>query len=281
MPTTTHSVWRGSDAIKLQPTYPRFRRTAKGDTLTLVFRGPYVDLRTYGPDLGDEIVLSAFDYEPGATVLFATAVECQPDGAGEDGAGTLTVVYSNEVDGGGEVIGAGGTLVIYEVDWSALEKKLETHPRYNNTTFAPYGFSAGTTSYTKNSGGTGTIVDLWDLYKRATDAERAALRGDIDLGAAALVSMLDDLMQKHGAGVEAYLVPAPVARKTTRGPGAGSAAACGGRTTSAPFAIAPSGYQWLKTADRIIRQGPSSTWEQVEEWTGAKAWSADLYGGIL
>lgn len=281
MPVTVNSVWRGAEGIKLQPTYPRFARTARGATLTLVFRGPYIDLRTYGPDIGDDIVLGAFDYAPAGEIVYADSVECQPDGAGEDGTGTLTVVYSNLPDSGGVLLHTGGSTVMEEVDWTVVEKRLETHPRYNNGAFAPYGFASGTTSFTKNSGGNISISEFWKSFKDATEAERADLRGEIPPGAVALFNMIDDIAKKYFAGQESYVTSAPVARKTTRGPAAAVASACGARTTSAPFTTAPSGYQWLKTAHRSIRQGPSSTWEEVEEHTGAKLWDPDIYGSLI
>lgn len=276
MPTI--AKWRGTTAIKLQPKSPKFRRTATGAQLVFQFRGPYVDLRTYGPDIGDSITLGAFGYAPDDELIYAESVECEPDGAGEDGPGTLTVIYSNE-GGGGTVLTGDVEAPTFEIDASMLEKRLETHKRYNNgasSPFAPYGFTAGTTTFDTNSGETVSVSEFWDRYKNASAKQRPLLRGEVPPGAPELLAMLDELAKKFFSGIESYIVGAPVARKTTRSyytPAVGSLGAIG---APAGFGL-PSGYQWLKTADRAVRQGHRGKWERVEEWTGADKWDADLY----
>lgn len=244
---TTHSRWRGAESIKLQPTYPRFKRTAKGAVLTLVFRGPYVDLRTYGPAIGDSITLGAFDYAPSDELVYANSAECQPDGAGEDGAGTLTVVYTNEADAGAVLTSSN---ITREIDWTLLEKPLIQHPRY----------------------ATGGDKELTDADRKDIEAWRAD-PGTETYGA--LTDNAKDYVNKVRKGIENFVVPAPLVRKTTRGTSAPTVSACG--EIESPDGPHPSGYIWLKTADRGIRQAPASGWERVEEWTGAKSWDTDLY----
>ncbi|WP_414664906.1 hypothetical protein [Horticoccus sp. 23ND18S-11] len=253
MPTTVHSKWRGSGGIFLAPTYPRFKRSARGSTLTFVFRGPYVDLRTYGPDTGDSITLGAFDFEPSGELVYANSVECQPDGAGEDGAGTLTVVYTNEGDAGVTLI-ANNTTV--EVDWTLLERPLIQHSLYT-------------------TGGSKELTD--DDRRKIQTWKDSPSTANYDACSANAKHFVGKLRK----GIESYVVAAPVARLTERGTSAPTVSHCGQRSTTAPVSGAPSGYQWLQTGDRGIRQAPAAGWERVREWTGAKEIDADLYTGVI
>ena len=253
MPTTIHSKWRGSGGIHLAPTYPRFRRTARGATLTFLFRGPYVDLRTYGPDIGNSITISTFDFEPSGEVVYANSIECQPDSAGEDGPGSLVVTYSNEADAGNTLI-ANQTTV--EVDWTLVEKPLIQHPRYT----------------------TGGVKVLTDDDRRKIEVWK---NSPSTANYNACSDNAKDFITKLKKGIESYVVPAPVARQTQRGTSAPTVSNCGQRSTSAPVTGAPSGYQWLQTADRGIRQAPALGWERVKEWTGAKEIDEDIYTGVI
>ncbi|MBI5770852.1 MAG: hypothetical protein HZA93_23950 [Verrucomicrobia bacterium] len=275
--TTTHSKWRGAEAIKLQPTYPRFKRTAKGATLTLVFRGPYVDLRTYGPDIGDSITLSAFDYAPGAELVYAESVECQPDGAGEDGPGTLTIVYSNETSGFVVITSGEPDSTTYEIESTTLEKRLETHPRYNGGTGPYSAFGMNVEFQMNTTGETISVAEFWDRFKGASSQGRKDLRGEIPPDAGALLELIDELAVKFFRGQESYVVCAPIARKTSRSYAMPSVGGVGNLGDPSGFTGLPSGYQWLKTGDRGVRQGRRGKWERVEEWTGAKEWDIDLY----
>lgn len=250
MPTPT---WKGSAAVHLQPDYPRFRRDARGATLTLVFGGPYSALQTYGPDIGDQITLGAFGYEPSGEIVYAESVECKPLGSGEDGPGQLTVVYTNVPTAGALLVGNTTTI---EVDYVPTEKPLITHPRY----------------------ATGGTKALTDADRRAIELWRAEPSdGNYEAASANAKDFIDKLRK----GIESYLVGAPLARKTTRGTSAPTVSSVGTRSATAPVSGAPSGYEWLKTADRAIRQAPAMGWERVEEWTGAREVDADLYSGVI
>lgn len=72
-------------------------------------------------------------------------------------------------------------------------------------------------------------------------------------------------------GVESFLDFAPVVRRTSRYLGSSAPdSSDAGQKTDAP-AYAPAGYQWLKTADRVSKQGTRGVeWIRQEEWTGAR-----------
>lgn len=75
------------------------------------------------------------------------------------------------------------------------------------------------------------------------------------------------------AGTTEYAVGAPVVRRTRtrrRNPGGG-----GAWIRETPPALAPAGYEWLKTANETRKEGKSYT--HTEEWTGAETWDAILY----
>ncbi len=275
---------RGSTDIHLQPTYPRFKRNARGATLTLVYRGPYETLQTYGPDIGDSIALSAWGYTPEAELIYAESVDCQPLEAGDEGPGELTIVYSNE-GGGGTVLSGEVEAPTYEVDSSSLEKRLESHRRYNGKSgspFLPYSFTPGsslTTTFPLNSvpHNVVSVAEFWDDFKNARVRERPALRGEIPPDAPELLAMIDELTVKFLSGIEGYIVAAPVCRKTSRSYFKPATSGTGTRGAPSGFPDAPSGYIWLKTADRAVRQGTRGKWERVEEWTAADHWDTELY----
>ncbi len=250
MPTP---IWKGSIEIQLQPGFPRFRREARGATLTLQFRGPYTSLRTYGPNIGDGIVLSAFGYEPGYEVILADSVECQADGPGEDGAGTLTVTYSN-LPNAGALLVAGSEMI--EIDFSVLEKPLIQHPL----------FSTGGAWQLTDDDRKG--IDTWRADQSTANYNACSTNGR-------------RYLDKVKGGIESYVVGAPIARRTTRGASPPVVTSVGTRSPTAPVSGAPAGYEWLKTGDRAIRQAPAAGWERVEEWTGGKSVDSDLYTGII
>ena len=41
--------------------------------------------------------------------------------------------------------------------------------------------------------------------------------------------------------------------------------------------LLPSGYEWLKTADRTLRHGLRVKYDRTEEWTGADYIDEDVY----
>ena len=88
---------------------------------------------------------------------------------------------------------------------------------------------------------------------------------------------------KIAAGETSILLPAPVLRRTAYSltpPSENiankifhSVSGFDGGFSS----MEPSGYVWLCTADRVVRQGPNGTYERVTEWTGAWYWDTDVY----
>lgn len=78
------------------------------------------------------------------------------------------------------------------------------------------------------------------------------------------------------AGTTEYAIGSPVVRRTRQlraAPGGGSS-----WIREEPPALAPDGYEWLKTANETRKEG--RTYTHTEEWTGAKKWDTVLYPAV-
>ena len=80
---------------------------------------------------------------------------------------------------------------------------------------------------------------------------------------------------KIAAGVESYLLFAPVVTLTGTYASAPTALSVGSLGTP-PISV--SGYQYLKTGDHVA-QNSDRSWTRTQKWTGADRWDADIYGG--
>ena len=146
----------------------------------------------------------------------------------------------------------------YEIEWSQVDKKIETHDRYKELTEAEF-----------------------FLIQQALDAKTAAERTAF-LADDAFTDLMFELYSKKIKGQEAYSVWVPVLRRTTLWNGAHKATVCGVRLTfsqipTALQAIGPDGYVWMKTADRGTQSGRFGKHERQEEWSGFKTIDADIY----
>ncbi|BET67212.1 hypothetical protein ASA1KI_21300 [Opitutales bacterium ASA1] len=250
-------IWKGSRDIHEDPRSPRREKSAQGLRVVRTFNGPFTSLVASEPTVGQEME----GYE-GVPVL---TVQTEPLDAGPSGPGRMVIVAGNdEAGGGGGVIGSEDIAPTYEVEWTQLEKPLEQHPRY---------VSGGANALTDAD-----LVDL-DLWKQETTrALRIAFKyTSADGTEVTLSSNAQHLAAKVLRGQTSYFVPAPVARETTRSYTKPSTSTMGKRV-SPPLGIgAPSGYEYVNSADRAIRQGRSGTWERVREWLGAEEWDHDIY----
>ena len=105
---------------------------------------------------------------------------------------------------------------------------------------------------------------------------------------------LFDLMDKFQQGEDSFILFTPFVRKTSRtytppsdlGTQAGLVFLEVPVDDGDPFVPPATGriggatvtWQWLKTADRYVRQALDGKWERVEEWTAAQYWDIDIYG---
>lgn len=250
---THRATWKGSREIQEQPGSPRRVKSAAGIQITRVFRGPYEALVAAEPAIGATL--------EGTAGVFVDSVETVPDAAGPLGPGTMTIVASTpDPDSDGQSPEA----PIYEVDWTQLEKPLEQHPRYQSTGDKPLNEQ--------------DLVDI-ENWKNETDRTlrsqgkyRSADGNEVTLSLNA-----KDLAFKILRGQSSYIVAAPVVRVTSRTYAKPLTSATGTKGHPPAAAGYPPGYEWVKTADRAMRQGSRGTWERIEEWTGADTWDGDIY----
>jgi hypothetical protein len=254
--------------MHLQPGYPDYTANAAGETIVLVYGGPYKVLMSGKPSVSQ--VVAGYPYTPVATV------NAKPLGAGVDGPGTLTITLQQDN-------GSTSSALLDqtdELDWTELTRAIELHPRYNGTAgqgnaFGGTRLSTAAVILSGDSSAT-PLTSIWDQLKEAASiATRNALVARIpDSSSKTLVL---DLEVKFKAGTTNYVAPAPVARRTTRSFLKPTNVTQGKLETPSAFAGLPAGYMWLKTADRSLRQGKRGKWERVQEWTGATIWDTDLY----
>ncbi len=238
------AVWKGSTGIQEQPGSPHETITASSWTMVRTFRGPYAALQSARPKAGDTM-------EDISNDLFVDRIEL----VREAGTSGRMVVYLNKLSGS---VGSGEPAPPprYEVEWVQIEKPLSA---------APYFASGGAAALTDED------RDKIEEWRAATSAaDRTTLYNGLSANAKLFVNRLR-------AGIEAFFVPAPVARITSWSWQKPSTSACGKRQSPPGFSGLPSGYSWLKTADRAVREGASGRWERIEEWTGADFWDPQLY----
>jgi hypothetical protein len=160
----------------------------------------------------------------------------------EGGNGTLTIETSQAFPAL-PAWGGGGSQTTIEIEWVELRKKLQEHPR----------------------------------YAQVSDADRRKIEDAIanpkpDQSPALTDSRAIELYTKLLRGQTEYSLAVPVVRRTTTRPTSLTAGNAWFRNNPP---VSPSGWQWLKTADRISRTG--NAFQRVEEWTGAKEIDTDIY----
>lgn len=207
--------------------------------MTRRFRGPIQTLRAGRPTAGS--TMSDID-----DAYRVSRVEIIAD---KGGSGRMIVYLSTLIT---SAAGGGGNDTTHEVEWVNIEKPLIA---------APYFRSGGGAALTQADH---EAIETWQADRSTSNY--SALSTNAKLYANRIL-----------AGIESFLLASPVARRTTRSSDKPSSSVCGRRQTPPNFPGLPSGYVWLKTADRAIKPGNDSPWERIEEWTGADLWDTNLY----
>lgn len=150
-----------------------------------------------------------------------------------------------------------------EIDQVQIEKPLKQHPAF--ITFTSADWQAVNAWENENDM---ALKAAYQYFLRDKDSETVGsvltLTGTSTAGQQAYARL-------RLLGTESFLDFAPVVRRTSRYRGsAAPSSADAGQKTTAP-AYAPAGYEWLKTCDRVSKQGTKSIeWIRQEEWTGAR-----------
>lgn len=270
--------WKGSQKMQEQPTSPEIVYNGDVVTATVVYRGPWDVMVANVPERGSRVtgLPNNLNLKVDKAVLKKVP--------GRYGEMTLSLTQSTTT-----LIPGGSTQEApeYEIDWTQVEKPIENHPRYRtgkNLDGSGVGKEpfAGLSVAFQTEGV--SCFDKVKQYFEETSIEKRA----VILDAVSVYPLITELIEKKEKGIESFLTFAPVVRKTTTVylPYVDSASKttptvgkCGFRQAPTVFAKAnpPTGYNWLKTADRYHRKGDSGPWQRVEEWTGGEEVDVDLY----
>ena len=242
MPTTPN--WKGSTAIIEMPGSPDWRIRGEGTRIQRRFEGPYtaiksaVDAGTY--DLGETMSDIGDDYPIKDVRFFQT---------GEGGVGELSITLDDFTTLPNDATPGGEDNSKIEFESVQLEKSITEHPFFADTLSAD---------------AINTIVQAAEAGEPLPDFSSSGGQ-----------TKATGLYNRLRAGVESYIVFAPLVRKTTP---------LGAKPDDLEAGIRedppeePGGtWQYLKTADRAVSPGQDSAWDRIEEWTGADVWDPILY----
>jgi hypothetical protein len=255
-------VWKGSTKIEEQPGSPKYTESGSGEKVVRTFRGPYSTLFGTRPRKGGTMT--------GYDGFVIDEVYLEPDGAGPDGPGTMTVTLLK--DDFITPITTGGTAGVVEVEWTEIRKSLEEAPMYNG---AKFNGAKLTDENVVRDDPEYTLAQLWDDIKNAgTRKTRDELFKNVT--SANHRQLLAHLWKKHSAGQTDYVIFAPVVRTTTKSYTPPTSTKCG-KKVNKPAPTAPDGYEWMQSADRALKQGGNGKWERVREFTGVDKVDTDFY----
>jgi hypothetical protein len=232
-----------------------------GDSGVVQLKGGYAALLAVRPAKG-----SVYEYQEVDFIVLSTKLRLE-----RAGCGVLSIVLGDITKSGS---GSPNLLedpnVTIEIDYTLIEKPLETNPFFNDL------FRGAATDQLKalrkwESIGDDAIDLKIDLkYPLAADSDPS-----VPEDWAALPELAAKFATKKLAGIEAYFKQVPVVRKTTVIPAPISTSSAGQRENPPDFT--GEGIAWLKTADKVISRKQKGAWERIEEWTGFESLDEELY----
>lgn len=217
-----------------------------GDSAVAVFTGDYNALKSDIPEKGALVTYEDVQY-------IAQEVRLRRV---RGALGFLTIMLSSAE--GAETV---------EIDWSIIEKPLESHPMFDDIFRNPDDFTnlfilkkweaeedpyiKARFLYLENGGvaGTGPYLELPPIVKKYA--------------------------RKIAAGIDSYMLQVPVVRRTLTVAEMPTSSAAGQREDPPGYVAARPA--WLKTKDSARRSGKRGAWERIEEWTGFDSLDEDLY----
>lgn len=243
------SIWKGTTGATLQKRTEKRSAHDVGVTITtvvLTFVGRLSDLQTAAA--GTYLPGGAIGNGYGGDIIIK---ESEVSTAGDVDKATLVVTGDNSSEAGGGT-GSGGTTV-YELEWVLSEFPIENLNGQVNNTGTSYNFLGMSTAHKL-------------AVKKAYDAGNS---GTIAGFTATQNALLDAKVQGY-LTFQKYL---PVMRKTSSSLFRPTTGGCG--TVQAPSAggvpttYYPAGYNYIKSADRAVKQ--RNQWVRNQEWTGQVA----------
>jgi hypothetical protein len=242
-------IWKGNKELTETPTSPEWTFDGEGDVCVRTYEGPYDKCLAKRPKRGAKMP----DIDKDLRVEKVT-IQKRPGGKGVM---SVTLAYRNPNPDNADDATFDPT---EEVEWVQIQKELRTAPIYST--------GGAKTLTPKDVAG----ADLWLGQGGKADFTYTDGQGATQT----LSANAQHYAAKLAKGETSYIVFAPVARLTYQSRTKPTTTACGKRG-AAPISSAPSGYDYLSTADRAIRNGRFGKWTRTLEATGADAWDPDLY----
>lgn len=219
-------------------------------TVTMLKKvGPLESLRSELKPKGDTYVADGAKY-------YVESMELQPL---PGGMGELTVFGSDALDGG---TGSAAVEEEYsdQIDMVETRQPLAMHKNFPEDGLGIWlKFLASPID-----------VQAQGLY-RETPASEFSTVSD-------LPSSLAEWAQLYSRGVREFNVYLPVVRRVSIYKGRPNTSGIGTKGDPGITGI-PSGFEWLKTGDTLVRNDTSNRWQRTQTWTGAAEWPDLLYGG--
>ena len=245
-PSDFDPIWRGSKEIEECLGSPKIKRTARGWTAVRTYDGVFTELQAKAPDIGSKMA------DMGE--LMVDEVNIEPTGGG---AGLMTVTMLLDSQAG---IGAPADPV-FEIEWIEVQKDITRHWRYN-------------------VGGPDELdQDEFACLKKARNGDVNAINQIINNFFEDV--SLQKIWAKILAGQEDYVEYIPVITETVTLMQPPQDQNVGAGFIDAPpgGAMAPAGWQWLRTAAPTTRQG--NRWSVRRQWTGARFIDSEIYGAYI
>ncbi len=242
----------------MRPGFPQEGQTDKSFTTTIEYVGPASTIKAARPEKNDVWgdypgVVASSSWQPFETI--------QDE---DDQLGVLTVVVEREENGTDYSFETGTkTNVDYEIDWVDQQTPLVQHPYFAPGAGGPFELTVEDVA----------AIELWkitpsakrkDEFKYAADQSASGEWTFYELSNNAKVFVYGLTM-----GNEYFNRKTPVARRTeTWVNGPPDECKAGLKETPTGFPNLPSGYEWIREADRSLKQGASRKWNREIEWIG-------------
>ena len=179
--------------------------------------------------------------------------------------GVLTVVCERLFDAAGQPTGTVRE-TSYEVDWVDVERSLFEHPKFRVG-------GGGTYELTEED-----VAAIRSWEKCPDPHYKAAFSYSVDdwktspPSSPTLSANAKMLAAGLAQGIESWVDKLPVLRMSKTYVGGPPPQASAGQKESPPstFPNKPSGYEWIRSADRGLRSGGQTKWVNDTEWIGCK-----------
>jgi hypothetical protein len=273
-------VWQGSLGMGETFDSPEIITDATKQTIIRKWEGPYATVEAAEPTMGQ-----TYSDLPGEVIVVGSGVKKQAGGKG-----TLTVTFETPYE------------TTDECEWVEVDKPLMANPRYwcaalgdpsdgvKSLNLLDRGmlqqweqeddpsFKLAFQFKVMQQSSTTTIVAGGNTATAVQTAQTIqGYAGQFNIYQ--LGSNAQDYATKRLKGEEIYRIYAPVIRETSESFDPPSATPCGLIENPPDDAsdVTPTGYQWQRSAKRVVRTGPYGKYRLQAEWQGADFIDPDIY----